>query len=343
MDYGSAKSPSRVSVVEMTDPADANAGIESIKLDAVQLEAAPFRARRVAVRLETTALLFHSTSHRVRTRTHALEDTVAYAAFGPRTRGTVNGLQVRSDLLLAVEPRVEVAVVTGANWESIIVMIAPGEIRSHLEARKRGREFHLPSGVELLRARPDRVRDLFDLGKRLATVAERQPSLFDESRGDREAAEVELVDALLGALGGAEEFEPDRADRTRQAYTRIVEKVEAYALDRAGEHPGITDLCRVAAVSERTLQTAFKEVMGLAPLAYLTRLRLNRVHQALIAATPSTTSVSAEAVKWGFWHFGEFARAYRACFGEPPSATLRRRNTDARIGAQQARDHTSRR
>jgi AraC-like DNA-binding protein len=34
--------------------------------------------------------------------------------------------------------------------------------------------------------------------------------------------------------------------------------------------------------------------------------------------------VSAEALRWGFWHFGEFSRAYKKCFGELPSETLRR-------------------
>jgi transcriptional regulator GlxA family with amidase domain len=35
--------------------------------------------------------------------------------------------------------------------------------------------------------------------------------------------------------------------------------------------------------------------------------------------------VSAIALDWGFWHFGEFSRAYKACFGEAPSQTLRDR------------------
>jgi transcriptional regulator GlxA family with amidase domain len=78
-------------------------------------------------------------------------------------------------------------------------------------------------------------------------------------------------------------------------------------------------------VSERTLEYAFKEVMGLAPMTYLVRLRLHRVRQALLAETQGSTTVSAEALNWGFWHFGEFSRAYKACFGELPSDTLRRK------------------
>ena len=78
-------------------------------------------------------------------------------------------------------------------------------------------------------------------------------------------------------------------------------------------------------MSERTLEYAFKEVMALTPVAYLTRLRLHRVRKALLAATPGSTTVSAQALTWGFWHFGEFSRAYRECFGELPSETLQRR------------------
>jgi transcriptional regulator GlxA family with amidase domain len=59
-------------------------------------------------------------------------------------------------------------------------------------------------------------------------------------------------------------------------------------------------------------------------MTYLTRLRLHRVRQALLAATQGSTTVSIEALNWGFWHFGEFARAYKECFGELPSETLRR-------------------
>jgi transcriptional regulator GlxA family with amidase domain len=86
----------------------------------------------------------------------------------------------------------------------------------------------------------------------------------------------------------------------------------------------VTDLCTAAEVSERTLQYAFKEVMGMTPVAYLARVRLHRVRQALRATTPSATTVTREALRWGFWHFGDFSRAYKSCFGELPSATLRR-------------------
>ena len=109
---------------------------------------------------------------------------------------------------------------------------------------------------------------------------------------------------------------------TRQAQSLIVKTAEDHALSQTGANIYVTDLCQAAGVSERTLEYAFKAVLGLTPVAYLTRLRLHRVRQALQAAAPGSTTISAEALRWGFWHFGEFSRAYRDCFGELPSETL---------------------
>ncbi|MBK9673874.1 MAG: helix-turn-helix domain-containing protein [Betaproteobacteria bacterium] len=47
-----------------------------------------------------------------------------------------------------------------------------------------------------------------------------------------------------------------------------------------------------------------------------------------LTATHGSTTVTAEALNWGFWHFGEFSRAYRECFGELPSSTLQRKPTE---------------
>lgn len=37
-----------------------------------------------------------------------------------------------------------------------------------------------------------------------------------------------------------------------------------------------------------------------------------------------STTVTAEALHWGFWHVGDFSKAYKECFGELPSDTLAR-------------------
>jgi AraC-like DNA-binding protein len=52
------------------------------------------------------------------------------------------------------------------------------------------------------------------------------------------------------------------------------------------------------------------------------------VRKALRMATHGSTTVSAQALNWGFWHFGDFSRAYKNCFGELPSETLRQKSTE---------------
>jgi len=314
-----------VTVVEISDPTAANAGIELMDIDAVQLRPMPLRARRVIVRLEGVAVVFHSSNLRVRTRTSVREGLIAYVTFGPQANGTVNGLPVRPGLMLAAEPEAEARFVVDAGWESLTVMLPPGEIRAHLTARQRESEFRLPYGVEMLQANAERVRELFYWGKRLVDTAARQPALFNEGKKERVAARVELLETLLAALNQASDLELTRSDRTRQAHSLIVKIAEDYTLSRIEDRLYVTDLCRVAGVSERTLELAFKDVMGLTPVAYLIRVRLHRVRQALLAATHGSSTVSAEALNWGFWHFGEFSHAYKDCFGELPSDTLRRK------------------
>jgi transcriptional regulator GlxA family with amidase domain len=154
-------------------------------------------------------------------------------------------------------------------------------------------------------------------------MASRQPEVF-ELPETQSAAQLELLESLLATLNSAAQVESTPHDVTRQAHSRVVQIAENYALSPTGERLYVTDLCKAAGVSERTLQYAFKELMGMTPVANLTRLRLHRVRQCLRAATNASTTVTKEALRWGFWHFGDFSRDDKDCLGELPSDTLRR-------------------
>jgi AraC-like DNA-binding protein len=312
-----------VTVADITDPAIAGEGLEIVDLDALQLTSVPFRARRVVVRLEGGAVVYHSTNHRIRTRTRVQGGRLAYAAFDAHARGTVNGMSIHPELLVAIAPETEVVVVTDTDYESITLLLPEADVRAHLRDRRREGELRFPKGAEMLQADAAVVRRLFDWGKRLVDAAARQPELFDERKDQRLAAQVEMVETLLATLGATRGVEPTGSDHA-QSRTLVVKAAEDYALAHADERIYVTDLCRAAAVSERALEYAFKEVMGLTPTAYLIRLRLHRARQALLAGTHGSTTVSAVALDWGFWHFGDFSRAYKECFGELPSDTLRR-------------------
>ncbi|HET6529831.1 MAG TPA: AraC family transcriptional regulator [Actinoplanes sp.] len=85
------------------------------------------------------------------------------------------------------------------------------------------------------------------------------------------------------------------------------------------------DLAAVAGVGIRVLQESFRQHVGVPPLTYLRRLRLDGVHAELTRADPWQVTVSEVAARWGFAHLGRFADAYRKRYGVPPSQTLNER------------------
>lgn len=149
------------------------------------------------------------------------------------------------------------------------------------------------------------------------------------ARGD--ALDVELLRRILfqtvlqivtAPPGGDDLLRPLPMARARAL--RIARSARAYMEDRleADVLPTIVDLCGSIGVSERTLQYAFREYVGLAPTAYLRLCRLNRVRATLLAADRQETTVTEVAMRFGFLHLGRFAGDYQRVFDETPSATL---------------------
>jgi AraC family ethanolamine operon transcriptional activator len=315
-----------VSVVDISDPTEVGAGVELIDLDAVKLQSMPLRARRVVIHLASASIVFYSTNLRIRTRTRTRNGLVAYDVYGPQTSGTVNGQPVGPGRMVAFEPGSEVLFVAEGGWESFAILLPPAEIREHLLARKLEAEICVPQGAQLLQVDPVQANALFSWGKRLVDMAVRQPGLFENAGRERISARHELLERLLATLRVAAERGHGQINRPRAERSRIVRVAEDFALAHIDDHVYLTDLCKAADVSERTLEYAFKAVMGMTPMTYLIRLRLHRVRQRLLAAPRDSTTVTAEALNCGFWHLGEFSRAYKNCFGEFPSETLRHRD-----------------
>jgi AraC-like DNA-binding protein len=106
---------------------------------------------------------------------------------------------------------------------------------------------------------------------------------------------------------------------------RVVRRV-VELIDSAPETAfSVADLAEYARVSERSLHAAFRRQLGTSPIAYVRRRRLEQAHDELLRLDPANgVRVTDVALRYGFAHTGRFAAAYRACFGEPPSRTLRR-------------------
>ena len=297
-----------VTVVELRDPTAVGENIEILCQDLVQLESKPLRARQIYVRLEDSLVIFQSTNVKMRVRTSVDKGLLAYSVFGPQAEGTVNGHPIGADRMLRVKPGSQVELVVEAGYESVAFLLSPALLATHLIERQRDEIQDAPNGIDLLHTKGINGRK--DL---------------------RAAVQIELLEMLLAALDTSTVTSHTRSHHTRQTRNRVVKLAEDFALAQTEDRLCVTDLCLATGVSERTLQYAFQEVMGMSPLAYLTRLRLHRVRKALRMGTYGSTTVSAQALKWGFWHFGDFTRAYRDCFDELPSETLQRKSLETSI------------
>ncbi|WP_428034162.1 helix-turn-helix domain-containing protein [Amphritea sp.] len=107
------------------------------------------------------------------------------------------------------------------------------------------------------------------------------------------------------------------------ARKRVVDRARDYMMARINEPPSIVELCNNVGASRRKLQYCFQETLGINPVAYLRILRLNAVHRELL--NPFCTELVHDiAVERGFLHLSRFANDYKQLFGELPSETLRR-------------------
>lgn len=85
--------------------------------------------------------------------------------------------------------------------------------------------------------------------------------------------------------------------------------------------PTVSDVAASCRIGVRALDRGFKKHLGVSPLQYMLDLRLQAVHEDLIANRNGNT-VTDVAVYWGFSNLGIFAARYRERFGELPSKTL---------------------
>lgn len=101
-----------------------------------------------------------------------------------------------------------------------------------------------------------------------------------------------------------------------------VDRIVQYVRSTPVPTSQLAQLCRIAKVSERTLQYAFKERYGISPNVFVKRWKLNSARRLLLMADSAETAISAVAASQGFLHQGQFATEYRTLFSELPSKTL---------------------
>jgi len=128
-----------------------------------------------------------------------------------------------------------------------------------------------------------------------------------------------LIHALVECLRVGEADE----DRSARRQHVLIMRRFRRAMEEDPDHAlYIPDLCGAIRVSERTLRSCCQEQLGISPKRYLLLRRMHLARRALREGSPTTTTVTEIAARYGFWQFGRFAGEYRSLFGELPSATL---------------------
>jgi AraC-like DNA-binding protein len=170
-----------------------------------------------------------------------------------------------------------------------------------------------------LRTGPGRA--LLQAVRFLATELDRQGGLAHLPLA-RDQLEAYVLTTLLhagrhqysDALAGADD------SRRLGRLAPVVDYIEAHA--DCELTPEI--LAGIGCVSVRTLQAAFQDQLGETPMAYVRKVRLDRVRADLLRSDPQRVGVTQIATQWGFTHLSRFARQYREQFDELPSTTLHR-------------------
>ncbi|MCC6983976.1 MAG: helix-turn-helix domain-containing protein [Bauldia sp.] len=103
---------------------------------------------------------------------------------------------------------------------------------------------------------------------------------------------------------------------------RVLNDIRAFVDERSGDPLSVGDLSLAFGLSRETLHRSFIDVLGVSPSAWLRVRRLNGAHRDLREVRATGESVSAIAMKWGFWHLGRFSAYYHTHFGRYPSATV---------------------
>jgi AraC family transcriptional regulator, ethanolamine operon transcriptional activator len=170
-------------------------------------------------------------------------------------------------------------------------------------------------GLARDRASSSRLRDMLD-------------RLFLRSANDDATSPFPPGGAIVGTLVplmsncianlNSHSVEPSRR------HTRRIEAVRncvSFMEEHSDSTITLLDLSQLTGLHSRTLINAFEAVVGVSPMSYLRRLRLNGVRRELQRGNRHRT-IAAVATDWGFWHLGHFTAAYQAMFDELPSQTL---------------------
>lgn len=182
----------------------------------------------------------------------------------------------------------------------------------------------LSGGQAMLQAHPVPWQRAVELFRSILAAVEEDPAMPLKPEV-RRSLRASLLDAVREVIWGDEHSGLPRQLRNSPARQRIVNVANDFLSANPGSPIYTEDLCRVLGISPARLADAFRASFGISPHRFLKLRRLAMVRSALRdcgTGVPPTARTIVQA--HGFWHLGQFARDYRAHYGETPSETRAR-------------------
>jgi AraC-like DNA-binding protein len=167
-------------------------------------------------------------------------------------------------------------------------------------------------------------RDLRQLHRAAIRAAEARSGMLIDAEAVH-GLEQQLIHALVDCLSPGPVGDDMSAHRHPDLLARFEGLLQMQPFLRVAE------ICVALGVSDRDLRRCCEEQLGVSPGKYLRLYRMQQVHRALRSENPDAASVAEVARRYGVRDLGRFAAAYRARYGELPSATLRRRDGVAEL------------
>ena len=285
----------------------------------VQTECGVTRCELTRIGLERlSALRFDEVAPGYVYRATAAPDTVTLAFLGkPSTDVRWRGGPVTSSHLVGYGPGAEHVGHSRGSLQAFTLQLGKDALERHAE--KLGYELHwAPCSARSLLPEPRALDGLRQATHYLFSSAESVRWTLDIPEFRRAQEEAILTSVVHSVVPARERAEQASVSHER-AVRRAVEVLEA----RADEPVYLSELCEAAAVSERTLRSAFQRIYGVSPIRFLHLHRMTQVRRALLRADPTTARVSEVAARFGFANLGRFAVEFRQLFGQSPSKLLR--------------------
>lgn len=128
-----------------------------------------------------------------------------------------------------------------------------------------------------------------------------------------------FVHSLIQAIKNSQSnWIEGRGNRNQRMYAS---RARDYINGHLSDPIGITTLAKEVGISQRSLESSFRECFGITPVNYIKVRRLNAARNKLLHANPNE-NVASVAETNGFSHLSRFAGDYHNLFSEYPSETL---------------------